>query len=145
MVEHYLMGVVENVTENRVFPVGVRLRFDSEEDALAIEVGFNTPGSEDEVIWTVDRELMNKGAKSKETVGEGDVKFKLDGPLGTTLIMCLTGEKHGEIGHADVQLPTVAIRAFLSLTYQELPAKMVQQRVETDVDDAIRMILEGGA
>jgi len=73
------------------------------------------PGDQEDVLWSVSRELLHRGLTSHSPIGEGDIK----------LGVCDEGEYHVELispdGYAVLHFPTDAVSAFLQETAREVP------------------------
>jgi hypothetical protein len=92
-------------------PIRVELAYDAENDPLVVTATFHT-GADDPKVWTVGRELMMRGATSRTTYGDGDVRFRFEGQILNRLMICLRSDG----GHADVGLRQTEVVAFLNRT-----------------------------
>lgn len=122
------MGQVINVV------VSIELAWDPETSPLAVTMIVSVP-DENEVAWTFSRDLLAMGAKSLSPVGQGDVRFRLDG-FHANLIVCL----RNETGHADILLPRGEVEAFLDETLGH--SKFGEECVGELVDDFLKELFE---
>lgn len=95
--------------------LSVTLRYDSA-DPLAVRVAFPAEVSRDdgEVVWAFARALLEAGLRTPS--GDGDVRVW---PCGRAQTMV---EFHSPEGVALLQFDTTALRRFLLLTHQTVPA-----------------------
>ena len=110
--------------------VQIQLNYDEENDPLAVEIIFDPPGMDEAVTWTVARDLLVQATNSNKKVGEGDIRFQLDGPI---LRVCLKNP----FQHADFYFPSERVRMFLRDTV--IPAASAS--VETYLDAFLEELL----
>lgn len=89
--------------------LSIELYFDEENDPLAVQMVFKH--DEDEVCWTVGRELLMRGSVSRAPYGSGDVGFRAE-PNKNRILACLKSPE----GHADIGLPQDEVIRFLNRT-----------------------------
>jgi hypothetical protein len=99
-------------SEGRVVdvPIRVTLSYDADTNPFAVEGLFEIPGV-GERIWVFGRELLQQGCISLTPFGGGDIKFRRF-PLQGVVVMCLKNSG----GHADIELPSFEVEAFLGST-----------------------------
>lgn len=131
MIEHIMAGIY--FVDQQPIPVTVDFTYD-EDEPLFIGMSFRVSGLED-VYWEVSRELALRGVTSKESYGEGDVRFQYQGVDKNILVICLTSLD----GHADVMLPQSLVAAFLEETTSLV--RFGGEITDADVDRAIEEIL----
>lgn len=114
--------------------VDVALVYDEDYDPLAVKMVFSAPEEED-VEWTLSRELMLRGSSSAFPYGSGDVKFRYLGERDGGLMLCLNNGG----GHADIRLPQYEVVRFLEETCEAVP--FGSEDIEDSVDDLIKELL----
>ena len=114
--------------------IGVELVYDAEYDPYAVQLILSQDGDED-VVWTVGRDLMVQGVNSYIPVGKGDVRFRYLGVLHGQLLMCL----RTQVAHADISLPQPPVVDFLNETLAAVPQG--QEQAEAQLDEALAEIL----
>lgn len=116
-------------------PVVIEFVYMPEEDPLAVMMIAHQE-TEADAVWIFGRELVAAGVKAYVVhVGDGDVRFRNAGR--GELIMCLRSDS----GHADIQLPTDDVEAFLADTFQAIP--LGDEHFEELMDEALKEWLDG--
>lgn len=89
---------------------------------------------EGDVTWVVGRELLQRGATSLLSVGDGDVKVKREGPASSRLLVCLKSPE----GHADIGFNQPHVVRFLNRTVAVTP--IGEESLDTQLDELIEEI-----
>jgi len=114
--------------------IDMTLSYDEDYDPYAVQVILSAPDEED-VVWTVGRDLMVIGVRSLFPCGGGDVKFRYLGTNDGGLLMCLKNLT----GHADIWLPQGEVVDFLNEATEAVPLGM--ENVDSLLDEALEEIL----
>lgn len=134
MIQDVINGTVLQVgTESVSQEVEVELAFDEENDPLALMMIFRVEG-EDEVCWTMGRELAMRGVMSLGPYGGGDVRFRAD-YSNNRVMMCLRTPG----GHADVALNREELIDFLNRT--QAVCKLGEEPIEALMDQELADLL----
>lgn len=128
-----MMGVVvKSMGRNCYIVVEATWMYDDESDPLAVHLVLQPP-FEDEVMWTLSRQLLMDGLHSGIPVGYGEVKFRHQSP--DILLMCL----RNETGHADIKFKRAEVEAFLAETAEVVPVG--DECLEPNLDEVLDEIL----
>jgi hypothetical protein len=136
MIQHTVSGTILKLGDRRFqVQIPVEMAFDEENDPLAISMIFKVPDQE-EVCWTMGRELVMRGATSSTPYGGGDVRFRSEPDLNRVLV-CLRSAG----GHADIGLDRNELIAFLNRT--QSACKLGDEPLDDLIDQELKELLEG--
>lgn len=130
MITNQVRGIIlKSNGETCYVPFEATFEWDPE-DPLAVEIVI-----EDGNVWTIGRELLQRGATSLASVGDGDVRIKKEGPVSSRLLVCFRSPE----GHADVGFNQPHVVRFLKRT--EAVCLVGEEDIDAQLDEALEDIL----